>query len=145
VEKIDNTDYNWFANQMQLFASANVSYMPEDHHELMAMCAPRALFCTANTDYTWLSNPSAFVCGQACARVYETFGIDDRFGFYIDGGHSHCSIPTSQQPALQYFLNKYMKGQSNLSQTIRTSPYGGSINYARWTAWWGTTNAVFPP
>ena len=40
VEDIDNTDYNWFMDSMKQFASNNVSYLPEDHHELMAMVAP---------------------------------------------------------------------------------------------------------
>jgi hypothetical protein len=145
VEDIDNTDYNWFANQMQQFSGNNVSYLPDDHHELMAMCAPRALYCTANTDYTWLSNPSAFVCGEACARIYQTLGIGDRFGFNVDGGHSHCTFPSDQDPDLQYFLNKFMLGQLSLSQSIATYPSSYStINYTNWTAWWGNTNPVLP-
>jgi fibronectin type 3 domain-containing protein len=146
VELIDNTDYNWFANQMNQFSGNNVSYLPEDHHELMAMCAPRALYCTANTDYTWLSNPSAYVCGQACARVYQQFGVADRFGFNVDGGHSHCAFPSDQESEIQYFLDRFMKGQTNLTQTVRSAPGSyTNINYSRWTAWWGTTNAVFGP
>jgi fibronectin type 3 domain-containing protein len=143
VECIDNTDYNWFANQMQNFSGNNVSYLPDDHHMLMAMCLPRALYCTANTDYTWLSNPSAFVCDQACAQIYQQFGIGDRFGFNVDGGHPHCAFPSDQESDLQYFLNKFMLGQTNLTQTIRTAPASYStINYAKWYNWWGTTNAV---
>src|SRR5262249_45385189 len=66
VEDIDNTDYSWFADQLRnVFGGANVFRLPEDHHELMAMCLPRALYCTANPDYTWLGNPSHFVCGMA--------------------------------------------------------------------------------
>jgi hypothetical protein len=138
VECIDNTDYNWFMDSMHQFASSQVSYLPEDHHELMAMCAPRALYCTANTDYTWLSNPSAYVCGEACARVYNTFGIADRFGFNVDGGHSHCTFPSDQDPDLQYFLNKFILGQTNLSQTIRTYPSSYTFSLSPWYAWWGT-------
>ena len=146
VEGLDQTSSQWFSKSMFLFGGTNVSYLPEDHHELMAMCAPRALYCTGNTDYTWLSNPSAFVCGEACARAYETLGIGDRFGFNIDGGHSHCTFPSDQESDLGYFLDKFMKGQTNLSQTIRTAPGSYStINYGRWTVWWGNTNAVFGP
>jgi fibronectin type 3 domain-containing protein len=146
VEDVDDTDYNWFASQMRNFQGNNVSYMPEDHHELMALCAPRALYCTANTSYTWLSNPSAYVCGQAAALVYQQFGIGDRFGFNVDGNHSHCMFPSDQEPDLQYFLNRFMAGQTNLSQTIRTAPSSYStIDYSQWTTWWGTTNPVLGP
>jgi len=145
VEGLAQTSTVGFRSSMFQFGGANVSYLPEDHHELMAMCAPRALYCTANTDYLWLSNPSAYVCGEACARIYATLGIADRFGFNVDGGHSHCTFPSDQESDLQYFLNKFMKGQTNLSSTNATAPSSySSIDYARWSAWWGTTNPVFP-
>jgi fibronectin type 3 domain-containing protein len=145
VEGLAQTSSQWFEKAMFQFGGTNVSYLPEDHHQLMAMCAPRALYCTGNTDYTWLSNPSAFVCGMACARIYETLCIGDRFGINIDGGHQHCMFPNDQESDLGYFLDKFMKGQTNLTQTIRTAPASFStIDYARWSAWWGTTNAVFP-
>jgi len=151
VELIDNTDYNWFANQMSGFSGNNVYYLPEDHHMLMAMCAPRALYCTGNTNFVWLGNKSCYACGQACARIYQTLGIADRFGFNVDSGHNHCTFPSDQESELQYFLDKFMKGNATLSQTIRTAPGDYTVpginyvNYSQWTTWWGTTNAVLGP
>ena len=82
VEGIGGTDYNWFKNSMIQFSGTNVSRMPEDHHELMAMVAPRALLVTANPDYTWLSNPSCDVASRACQQVYAALGISDRFSAF---------------------------------------------------------------
>lgn len=145
VEGLAQTSTQWFRSSMFQFGNANVSYLPDDHHMLMALCLPRALYCTGNTGYTWLSNPSAYVCGEACGKIYQNFGIGDRFGFNIDGGHNHCDFPSDQEPDLQYFLNKFMMGTNSLSQSIRTAPSDYStVDYARWTAWWGTTNSVFP-
>jgi hypothetical protein len=145
VEGAGNTSTQWFSPTLFTFANS-ISRLPDDHHMLMAMCAPRALYCTANTNYTWLSNPSAYVCGQACAKIYSTLGISDRFGFNVDGGHVHCVFPADQESEVQYFLNKFMKGQSTLSSSIRTAPSSYStINYTRWTQWWGTSNPVLPP
>ncbi|MGA2280778.1 MAG: hypothetical protein ABSG80_10805 [Verrucomicrobiota bacterium] len=143
VEDIDNTDYDWFEDSMSQFSGNNVSYLPEDHHELMAMCAPRALYVTANTNYTWLSNPSCYVCSRACHQVYNTLGIPDRFGFNVDWGHWHCAFPSDQESDLQYFLNKFMLGQTNLSTIVATYPNTKdyyTIGYAHWYAWWGTGN-----
>jgi hypothetical protein len=113
---------------------------------LEALVAPRALYATGNTDYTWLGNPSCYVCGQATARIFSTLNIADRYGFNVDGGHSHCAFPSDQENDLGYFLNRFMKGTNTLSQTIRTSPASYStINYSQWTTWWGTTNPVLGP
>ena len=145
VEDLDNTCFNWFEDSLTQFSGNNVYYLPEDHHELDAMVAPRALYVTGNTSYTWLGNPSCYVCSRAVQQIYNTLGIPDRFGFNVDGGHSHCSFPNDQTNDLAYFLDKFMLSKTNLSSVIATSPgsYAG-IDYARWYLWWGTGNPVFP-
>ena len=143
VERLGSTDHNWFRESMFQFANANVTKLPEDHHELMAMCAPRALLVTGNTDYEWLANPSCYVSARAAHKVYQTFGIEDRFGFYIDGGHGHCNVPTSQTPAIEAFVDKFLLGNTAANTNITVHPYD-YIDYSRWFDWWGTGNPVFP-
>jgi fibronectin type 3 domain-containing protein len=146
VEKIDNTDYNWFKNSMSQFGGANVSRLPEDHHMLCAMVAPRALFCTANPDYTWLSNPSAYVCCKAVDLVYSNVDVGDRFGYNINGGHAHCATTATIDTEMGVFINKFLLGQTNLNSNIRDFPASyNTINYSTWTAWWGSSNPSFGP
>ena len=146
VECIDNTDYNWFKDSMRDFAGNNVSRLPEDHHMLCAMVAPRALFATGNPDFTWLGNPSCYVNCRAVERIYDTFGISDRFGFNIIGGHNHCATTASIDSEMGAFINKFLLGQTNVNTLIRDYPAAySSINYGSWSAWWGTTNAVLGP
>lgn len=133
VEKIDNTDYNWFMNSMGQFAGAEVSKLPEDHHELMAMCAPRALLVTGNPDYTWLSNPSCYVCSKACQPVYDALGISDRFGFSIVGGHMHCQVPSSQIPEIGAFVDKFLLGIDSVNTNVADTPY--STDLSPWITW----------
>jgi len=133
VEDIDDTDYNWFMDAMKQFAGNNVSRLPEDHHELMAMCAPRALYVTANPDYVWLSNPSCDVCSRACQQVYAALGIPDRFGFSIIGGHSHCAVPDSQISEIGAFVDKFLLGKDTVAMNISDSPY--SIDPSPWITW----------
>jgi hypothetical protein len=133
VEEIDNTDYNWFMNSMHQFASDNVSYLPEDHHELMAMCAPRALLVTANPGQIWLSNPSCDACSKGCQPVYIALGIADRFGFSLIGGHSHCSILSNQIPELNAFVNKFLLGKDTTNTNIATTPY--TTDMSIWFPW----------
>jgi dienelactone hydrolase len=145
VEGLAQTDHKWFRSSMFQFGNSNVSYLPEDHHMLCALVAPRALFATGNTNYTWLSNPSAYICDRATEKVYDTLGVSDRFGFNLQGGHAHCATTPAIDKEMGAFINKFLLGQSDLNTTIRDYPTNfASIDYARWTAWWGTTKPILP-
>jgi hypothetical protein len=144
VERLGSTSNQWFRNDMFQFAGTNVPRLPHDHHELMAMVAPRALLVTGNTDYMWLANPSCYVSARATKEVYKTFGIGDRFGFYIDGAHGHCAIPNSQVPAISAFVDKFLLGNTSVNTNdISANPYP-TVDYERWYKWWGTGNPTFP-
>ena len=142
VEKIDNTDYNWFANSLKQFAGDNVSRLPEDHHELMAMCAPRALYVTANPDIVWLSNPSCYVSSKACQKVYNTLGIGDRFGFSIVGGHAHCQVPGDQIPEIGAFVDKFLLGKDTVNTNIGDTSY--TTDLTPWITWSALTLSNTP-
>jgi hypothetical protein len=145
VEKIDNTDYNWFKTDMRQFSGDNVYKLPEDHHELIAMCAPRAVLVTGNTDFVWLSNKSCYISARAAKETFKTLGISDRMGFYIDGGHGHCAVPNSQLPAIGAFVDKFLLDKTDvITDTVTVNPFPG-LDYMRWYKWWGTGNPVLPP
>ena len=134
VEDIDDTNYTWFKRDMRQFSGNNVYYMPEDHHELMAMVAPRALYVTANPEYTWLTNPSCYVASNAAKKVYDALGVPDRFGYSIVGKHLHCRVPESQVPEIEAFIDKFLFGKHNVNTTnIADSPY--KIDLSKWIPW----------
>lgn len=142
-EDIQRTDYNWFAGQMRQFSGDNGYKLPTDHHELMAMVAPRALLETGNTDFYWLSNRSNYISARAAQRVYNTLGIGDRFGFYIDGGHGHCATLPAEAPAIAAFVDKFLLGDVTANTNVAVNPYK-SLDYSRWTDWWGKPGPKIP-
>jgi hypothetical protein len=144
VEALTHTDKQWFASQLFQFSRDNVYKLPYDHHELMAMVAPRALIETGNTSFNWLSNKANYVSARATQQIYETLGIGERFGFVVDGGHNHCAVPASQVPVLANFVDKFLLGITSADTNVHTHPFGDSFDYQRWTAWWGSQNPVFP-
>lgn len=151
VEDIHDTNYDWFAGQMKQFTEDGSYKEPVDHHELMAMVAPRALLETGNTDFYWLSNRSNYISARATQRIYNTFGIGDRFGFYIDGGHNHCATLPAEAPAISAFVSKFLLGDATTNTDVEVFPTNppltydySKLDYARWTAWWGTGNPTFP-
>jgi hypothetical protein len=135
VEDIHDTNYDWFAGQMRQFAEDNGYKLPTDHEELMAMVAPRALLETGNTDFYWLSNRSNYVSARAAQRIYTTFGIGDRFGFYIDGGHPHCGTLPAEAPVIGAYLDKFLLGNATANTDVEVNPFP-TLDYSRWTAWW---------
>jgi hypothetical protein len=143
VEDVDDTSYDWFAGQMQQFAGDNVYKLPVDHDQLEALVAPRALLETGNTDYYWLSNRSNYVSARATQRVYNTFGIGDRFGFYIDGGHAHCATLPAESPVISAFVDKFMLDEPDVSSDVEVAPFP-NLDYQRWTAWWGRGPGAYP-
>lgn len=143
VEALTHTDHTWFASQMFQFSRNNVYKLPHDHHELMAMVAPRALLETGNTDFLWLSNRSNYVSARATQRIYETLGIGDRFGFYIDGGHGHCATLPEEAPAIAAFVDRFLLGSEDVDTNVEVHPYP-NLDYQRWTWWWGKKHAQFP-
>ena len=96
------------------FHGDNVYLMPYDHHELVAMVCPRALLVLGNTDYKWLADESAYVSLKAARKVWQLFGIEDRMGYSIIGGHPHCQLPESQYPEVEAFIDKFLLGKKEI-------------------------------
>jgi len=157
VEDVDDTNYDWFAQSMLQFAGDNVYKMPFDQHELMGLIAPRALLETGNASQYWLSNGSNYVSARATQQIYNTLGIGDRFGFFIDGSHAHCATLPIENGPITAFVQKFMMGQAAVNTDVEVLPtpansgrpigvVNGSyahdrptMNYAQWTNWWETS------
>jgi hypothetical protein len=140
VEKLGATDRRWFMESMFRWAGANVTKLPHDHHELVAMVAPRALLIIANgaMNYEWLAEQSGYVSSRAAEEVYKALGIPDRFGF-SHSGHTHCGFPDNQAADLNAFVDKFLLGKTANTTGIATNPFA-SVDYNRWiTAWKGQT------
>jgi hypothetical protein len=132
VETLGKTDYNWFKDAMKDF-SGKVTKLPEDHHELMAIVAPRALLVTGNPDMIWLADESGYVGSKAAKEVWKALGVPDRFGYSIIGGHGHCAVPSSQIPEIEAFVDKFLLGKDTVNTNVATSPY--TTDLSPWIAW----------
>ena len=112
VENIDRTDYHWFLeSQLQNFRGDSVYQLPYDQHELCALVCPRALLLLGNPDYKWLADDAMLVSAQEARKVWTRFGIADRMGWSIVGGHGHCQLPECQWPEVLAFIDKFLLGR----------------------------------
>ena len=133
VEILAKTSHVWFMEELFHFSDA-VSRLPFDHHELMAMIAPRALLCLGNPDYEWLADESGYVSCKAAKKVWETFGISDRFGFSIVADHGHCMLPDVQRPEVEAFLDRFLLGDETADTKVEIHPYADT-DYQKWLGW----------
>lgn len=135
VETLGRTSYAWFLESMRRFAGNNVNRLPIDHHEMAALIAPRALLVLGNTDYEWLAEESNYVSCQAARMVWKAFGIEDRMGFSIQGGHMHCMLPESQYSEVESFIDRFLLGKTNVDTSVTKAEAFGDIDYLKWMPW----------
>jgi hypothetical protein len=121
VEKIDNTNYSWFLPSMQRL---DPNTLPHDHHELVAMVAPRAFVTFGNRNYEWLGDESGDKSVVAAQQVWKALGAPDgTFGYDFTTDHTHCTAAQSQVNTATAFVNKFLLGQNdNTSIAIATDP-----------------------
>jgi len=147
-EGLDNTDYSWFMKSLKdNFAKDNTFKLPYDHHELVAMACPRAVLVLGNPDMKWLGDYSGYVSVNAARKVYERYGIADRCGYSIVGGHGHCQLPENQYADVEAFLDRFLLGK-DVDTNITKAPVfeNGShkaaplVELGQWMDWWESEN-----
>ena len=148
VEGLGNTNFSWFMTTLSQF-NKKADILPHDHHEILAMCAPRALLVLGNTDMEWLCDYSTYITCRAAEKIYEKLGIADRFGFVIDGGHRHCSATTAETDAVKAFAAKYIFENDTVNTTIRTAINGTKydiedVDYEEWFVTWAPADPNQP-
>ena len=132
VEDLNATNGSWFSRTfVPLFGNVSDT-LPFDHHELSAMVAPRALLVLNNPSVDWLAAESATVSNAAAHEVWTALGVPDRFGYSIVGGN-HCSLPASQRPQVEAFVDKFLLGDTSADTDIAVTPYTPDLG--RWIPW----------
>lgn len=134
VEDLDRTDYHWFKHSLrEQFHGDSVYSLPHDHHELCALVCPRAFLMLGNTDYKWLADESGYVSVNAALKVWEHFGIADKMGYSILGGHPHCQLHKDQYPEVEAFIDRFLLGKDVSTDSIRIAPmFEGKVSLDEW-------------
>jgi hypothetical protein len=134
VEGISNTNYDWFMSSFKTNFNGQTSKIPYDHHELIAMIAPRAFLAFGNKGYEWLGDESGYISCQAAFEVWKAMGIEDRFGYVFDSGHEHCQASSAQNSAADKFIKKFLYGDDSQDTNVRSSII--NTDYQSWKDAW---------
>jgi hypothetical protein len=138
VEKIANTSYDWFLPALRDNFNGRPDRLPYDHHELIAMIAPRPVLILGNPDYEWMCDASGYIATMAALEVWTAMGVADRVGFDFTPGHSHCQVTESQSAAVTAFVDRFFRDRPEVDTAIRTAPLFADLDYRSWTPWGGT-------
>ena len=74
-----DSEYHWMAGNFLRYASAlHPTDLPVDAHDLVALCAPRAVFLSAGSAGAgdgWVDAKGIFLAGAAASPVYRLLGV----------------------------------------------------------------------
>jgi hypothetical protein len=127
----------WFRASFGQFGKStdDVNRLPFDHHMLLGLVAPRALFVIDNTDMMWLGAESSFTDAVAAAEIWNGLGVQAAVGASQVGGHPHCTeVPQGQLDELGAFIDKFLLGANNVSSHVLRSDHI-TPDRARWITW----------
>lgn len=128
----------WFGSAFTPL-STRVTTLPFDHHMLAGLVAPRGLLIIDN-DIDWLGPRSSHTCMAAGRTIYKSLGAEDSMGYSLTSGHTHCSFPSSQQPELTAFYNRFLLDQSANTNVFKSGA-GTSVDNS-WITWTAPTLSV---
>jgi len=136
VETIRNTSYSWFMQVLKDNFNGRSDQLPYDHHELIAMIAPRPVLILGNPDYVWMADESGYISSMAALEVWKAMGIEDRFGFDFSDSHPHCNPTDSQKEAIKAYVDRFLYRKSGVNTTIRHAPRFEETDYRKWSSNW---------
>ncbi|KAI1262757.1 carbohydrate esterase family 15 protein [Xylariaceae sp. FL1019] len=120
----------WFSKNLDAYAT-KTNTMPEDHHMLAALVAPRGLFVIEN-DIDWLGPVSTTGCMKAGRLIYKGVGAPNNMGFSLVGGHAHCSFPSAQQADLTTYMNAFLLNGAAPGEVEKSS---STVDMTQWAPW----------
>jgi hypothetical protein len=124
----------WLGDAFGAFTS-NVTTLPIDTHEVVAMVAPRGLFIMDNPHIVTLGPQSAHVAALAGAEVYEALGVGDNISYHsaIANG-SHCALRPEWTEPLRRSIRKFLT-KTGFDGGVISASGMATGNLADWRGW----------
>ncbi|KAH8832942.1 Glucuronoyl esterase catalytic domain from Hypocrea Jecorina, partial [Flagelloscypha sp. PMI_526] len=125
----------WFSSLFDTYAKSSVNKLPFDHHMLIGLIAPRAIFAIDQVGIDWLGPFSSYGSLMAARRIYQALNATTALGFSQSSSHTHCSFPSQQTNALNAYINKYLLDQNVTADVTETAgTYTGQWP-GTWASW----------
>lgn len=141
LEKRDKTEVEnllhaqgapWYAAALTQFNNAP-DKLPFDHHELIALIAPRAVLMIESTLIPRMGAEAARVDALAAREVWKALGVPDRMGV-TEEKIGHCQWHPGFTPALDAYLDKFLLRKKDVNTDILRSKFT-DVDRAKWFPW----------
>ncbi len=126
-------EFPWYARRLRQFNN-DPNKLPIDHHELIAMIAPRAVLMIESTMIARMGAEAARIDALAAKEVYEALGVPDRIGVTEDNV-MHCSWSRKYTPLLEAFLDKFLLGKKDGGPTGILQSKFTDLEADNWIPW----------
>ena len=126
-------DFPWYARALRQFNHAP-DKLPYDHHELIAMIAPRAVLMIESSQVPRMGAEAARIDALAAKEIYKALGVPDRIGV-VEENQGHCSWNQNYTPFVEAFLDKFMLGKTDGGETGTMKSKFQDIDVEKWIPW----------
>jgi hypothetical protein len=139
LEKRDNTEVEnllhaqgapWYAEALMQFNNAPEK-LPFDHHELIAMVAPRAFLAIESTAVARMGAEAARVDALAAREIWTALGVPFRMGA-SEENTNHCVWHNGYTPDLEAYVDKFLLGKDVDTDILRSK---FTIDTETWIPW----------
>jgi hypothetical protein len=128
-----STDFPWYARALRQFNS-DPDKLPYDHHELIALIAPRPVLMIESTQIARMGAEAARIDALAAREIWKALGVADRIGVTEDNV-AHCSWSQKFTPDLEVYLDKFMLGKTDSNQTEFLRSKFTDLDVRKWIPW----------
>jgi hypothetical protein len=126
-------DFPWYARALRQFNNAP-DKLPVDHHELIALIAPRAVLMIESTQVPRMGAEAARIDALAAREVWKALGVPDRMGV-TEENTPHCQWNAGFTPDLEAYLDKFMLGKTDGKSTDILRSKFANVDRDKWIPW----------
>jgi hypothetical protein len=108
LRQINNEAPQWFTDGFAAYGQ-KVDNLPFDAHEIIALCAPRAVIVQEGTQDSWNNNAAGgpFQAAWAAKKVYDFLGVPNNIG-WVTGPHGHGGTSLHETEGIMAFVDKFL-------------------------------------
>jgi hypothetical protein len=125
--------FPWYARALRQFTNAP-DRLPFDHHELIAMIAPRAALMIESSNVPRMGAEAARIDALAAREVWSALGVADRMGA-VEENVGHCQWHQGFTPAVEAYLDRFLLKKTDSPSTDILRSKFTNIDRGRWMPW----------